>query len=209
MLDLKPLDQISEPDRRHRGFGFLNLQTGETRPVDLADFHEAISEVILTGAPPEKVINHFNIARNLYLYSWCVYDFTTPAQAQAYASVEFALRERHIAEGIPLPAKPWGLKCYLKSAINKGWLTDGGYDHLFPQNEEYLVDEFDHPPARNPAGTDFCEILLDTMPNLRNSLAHGTSLLVTPGMALRPLEICAATINQLFPANATNEEPNR
>lgn len=205
MLDLKPLAQISEPDRRQDGFVIVNYRTGESRPVGLADFHEAISDVTLTGALPEKVINHFTIARNLYLYSWYVYDFTTPAQAHAYASVEFALRERHDTERIKLKGKNPGLRMLLESAIKQGWLRDGGYMHLFPQNDEYLADEGYERPTRDPEGTEFCETLLNAMPRLRNSLAHGSSMLLTPAGALRPLEICAATINQLFPANANNE----
>lgn len=206
MPELKPLDRISEPDRRHDGFVIANFRTGETRPVDLTDFHADISDVTLTGSASEQVVDHFTIARNLYLYSWYVYDFTTPAQAHAYASVEFALRERHATENIKLKSKKPGLRMLLESAIKQGWLRDDGYTHLFPKYEEYLADEFDQPPTPDSAGIDLCEILLGTIPSLRNSLAHGSSLLMTPGMALRPLKICAATINQLFPANANDEE---
>ena len=185
---LKPLDEVFEPDARN-----ITLSSAE-----ISDFHNLISEIRLTGHPPKAVARHFEVARNLFLYSWFVYDFSTPAEAQAYASVEFALKERHKVEEQNFGNRSPGLKRLFESAVNQGWVKDGGFPHLYEEQHPAFSrllkrKQFD------PEGKAYCKILLNSMPFLRNSIAHGDPYLVGPGGAFLPLEICAAIINQLFP----------
>lgn len=194
---LKPLDEIYEPDVRQRHMARINIATGEAVPLQLADLHGDISKIVLSGTPPPDVVTLFDRARNLYVYSWFVYDFTTPARSQAYATVELALRERLSAAGTP-PNKRRGLRRLLKDAMKRGWLKDGGFPHIqhpvAPEpHEAFQRRSFD------PEGTEYCKMLLKAMSDLRNDLAHGSPFLVGSGGSLGVFEVCAAIINQLFP----------
>jgi hypothetical protein len=42
---------------------------------------------------------------------------------------------------------------------------------------------------------------IEAIIHLRNALAHGTSDIHSPGMAMDVLEACAREIDRLFPAN--------
>lgn len=194
---LKPLDEIDIADSRQKVLVRTIASTGETIPFRLADLHEAISEIVLTPVTPEHIADHFDIARNLLLYSWFVYDFSTPALGQAYVSVEFAIKERLNADGTP-PKERWGLKRLLREAIDRGWLKDGGFPHL-QHRADPTTTELVRRENFDPEGTAYCMMLLDALPNLRNSLAHGSTFLVGPDASLAPLKVCAAIINQLYP----------
>ena len=194
---LKLLEEICTVDTRHKPTVRISASTGEAIPLQLADLHEAISEIALSGTTPPDIATHFDIARNLFLYSWFVFDFSTPAQAQAYASVEFAIKERLSAVGTP-GKKHWGLKRLLREAIGRGWIKDGGFPRLRYQNDATPPSGGDRQDF-DPEGTIYCKVMLDAMPHFRNDLAHGSSSLLGSGTSLRVLEVCAAIINQLFP----------
>ena len=53
-------------------------------------------------------------------------------------------------------------------------------------------------PVYAPTGTDFCERLAETLPEVRNMGAHGEAGLGFPASALHIIEICACVANALF-----------
>jgi hypothetical protein len=89
---LKPLNEAILPDLR---FQCLKITCEDSsRPFELADMHQRLSETILNLSVPEKIRVQFETARNLMLYTWFVFEFQTVAEMQAYASLELALSER-------------------------------------------------------------------------------------------------------------------
>ena len=194
---MKDWDDLLKPDSRNEHFVKLDPESGETHPWQHKDLYDSLNEISLNVGVPKAVRKLFDRSRNLIVFSWFVYDFTTPALTQVYAAVEMALREKNSQEGIKLQGRP-GLKYLMKNAIESGWLLDGGFPHLY----RHVADPgwpFAKPQEYDPQGTVYCQVIAKSLPELRNDMAHGSNFLVTPGSALGPLEVSAGIINQLFP----------
>lgn len=186
---LKPFDQILEPDSIWQAFILRNRETGETQKLTLRDRYSAVEGITLCSAVPGSIREHFDVARNLLLYSWFEYQFMPVAEMHAFSSVEYALR---IKSGKPMLM----LKQGLELAIKKNWIKDSGFLHYRVRQEEVDGDE---PATKNPDVDDvhaYCKILLDSLPYLRNTLAHGNTMIHLGGH--RTVAICADLINQLF-----------
>ncbi|MBT3767216.1 MAG: hypothetical protein HOH80_15270 [Rhodospirillaceae bacterium] len=183
--DLKPLDNIHDPDIRDSYW--VKVPSGKA--ITFKEHYEHVASFKLLPSVPNDIQVQFDVARNLYVYAWYVYRLTSPAQAQAYATLEFALRERCKKEGLD-PHPYWGLRRLLKTAINHGWVKDGGFVHLIGTPAWNELD---------PEGTTFARQLLDILPQFRNGFAHGGTTLLEPRGALMALESAVEIINQLYP----------
>ncbi|MFC1672593.1 hypothetical protein ACFL12_00425 [Pseudomonadota bacterium] len=159
------------------------------QPISIEVWRECVDKYDIPPQCPEDIHVQFDNARNLYLYSWYVFRFTSPAQAQAYATMEFALRTRFKELNIKIDEKRDTLPRLLKKAINKGFLKDGGFPHL-----EYTAwaDTLD------PDGTEFCKTLPGFVSTFRNAYAHGGTTLMNPAMSLTALQDTSAIIQQLY-----------
>lgn len=180
---LKPLDQVTVPDSAHRVFVWT--RSGEA--VGLADYHAEMQELMLPAHVPERIRREFDLARNLLLYCWFVYDFSSAAMAQAFGAVEAAVRERVKQEGLNL-GKRRGLYQLLCFALEQGWLQPTAFRHLRQQGA---------------TGEDADERLLHlvkTLPRFRNSFAHGDGPLFTPMDVVFFLGIAHDIIAQVVPA---------
>jgi hypothetical protein len=60
----------------------------------IESIYAVIESIELNDQVPDEVRSHFEIARNLALYSWLVYSFNMVAAMQAFASLEMAVRSR-------------------------------------------------------------------------------------------------------------------
>lgn len=186
---LKMFDEVLQADSRWGAFVLRNRETGEIRRLTLRDRYSHIEAITLVSAVPEVIREHFDTARNLLLYSWFAYRFIPVAELHAFSSVEYALR-------IKSGKSKWMLKKLLALAIKNKWIEDGGFRN-YKVVEEGTVDG--ESAATNPDASDaqkYCKILLDSFPDLRNELAHGSNMLHPGG--LTTLVICADLINQLF-----------
>ena len=125
---LKPLDNICDPDPRHKGFVISDEDVNNFRQITLQDYHYYISAIKLNENVPEKIRNHFDTTRNLLLYSWYVYRFATVAELQAFSSVEFALKEKVKLCNIT-NKRSSGLKNLLNIAKEEGWIKDEGFSN--------------------------------------------------------------------------------
>ncbi len=204
----KHLDQVFVADQRNTHISIVNQKTGEHRPCELEDLHKRIAKVVLNDEVPIEVRDHFNLAKNLCLYGWFVYDFGVEAKLRSFIAVEVALRTKfeHLRGKKP---KQSGLRQLLKWAINSGLVTDGGFGHLYFEDERELWESLpeQHRPMliKDREGIEYSkEKLLDAISGLRNSFAHGTSTLMEPISIVSSLHICADVINQLFKSCDTN-----
>lgn len=201
---LKPLEELALPDPRFQYEG-LQTQAGE-RSLNAEDIRERLESYSrLHDDVPERVRTQFEVARNLMLYAYFVFEFQTQAQLQAYAALEYALGEkfgfpaREVKRGDEIKKIPIMLKELLRRAVTEGlivperlpsfeyanrsrkWFANfygGEYVPLTP--EEWLSMSQNH------------------ITDLRNHIAHGKPYLYLNG-AFRHIEICADIINVLFP----------
>lgn len=201
---LKRLDNVFEPDARQGLWVTFDEKLKDYRPRRLEDHYRSVEKVTLQKNIPEEVVSSFETARNLLLYSWFVYHFATIAQLQTFASLELALKKKRDLEGCSKKIK--GLKALLRLAIKNEWIDDSEIRHHQRLEEQRKEMEESIKGARvGRESTDveeevkeYCGILMETFPPLRNDLAHGSGAVLMPGQAYLALEISADLINQLF-----------
>ena len=199
---LKSIEEVFVSDPRHKSFVVYDEIKRNDRPLEINDLYLDLQEFILNPNVPEKVKTHFDTARNLYLYSWFVYRFYPVAELQAYASLEFALKEKFKKEKLRTPI---GLRLLLKNALKKDWIRDEGirhYNRIDKRRNEYKtlvqdVYDFEQERANKQNTNEYVKILVDALPSLRNTMAHGSSYLTN--RVYLTFEICCDLINQLYP----------
>ncbi len=182
----KGIEEVEEPDPRNLGYGVLNSLTGETRELGLEDVHRGLTTIVLNTTVPQDIQDHFVTAKHLALYSWYVYRFVMPSQLQAYATLEYALRERITT------TKREGLKALLAKATAQGLV----HQHLirdWPGHNEQIASKTPSSSAK------WLESLPEFISVFRNDLAHGSFTLWPDGG--RTLRIVADIVNHLYPAS--------
>jgi hypothetical protein len=102
MEKLKLLEEICQPDERYRNRVDLDHATGKITETTIESIYRLIEPIRLREDVPAEVRNHFEIARNLALYSWFVYSFNVVAAMHAYSSLEMALKRKAGKERISL-----------------------------------------------------------------------------------------------------------
>lgn len=197
---LKPLETICEADPRQAAFGRLDRGATSTRSKTIEDHY---SDVLLTALPdhaPEDIRTHFDIARNLLLYSWFVWRFAWAAQLYAYASLELALRRRASNDdaidqdslpglGRLLRIDVERLDEYIELDRNQREALDR-WLQVYPEGDLAL----NWAPQVDPA--KYTAMLARSIPYFRNELAHGTTSLW--GNPLGTIIRCRDLIAQVF-----------
>jgi hypothetical protein len=115
---LKRLDEVCQPDPRQLHRYNLDETTGAARAMGLEDIHAAVEGIRLGDSVPEPVRSHFEVARNLVVYSWFVYSFNVVAALWAFASLEMAVKEKTSDRRL-------GFKDQLDRVFNGRQLVDG------------------------------------------------------------------------------------
>ncbi|HDM8037871.1 hypothetical protein K6U17_13080 [Vibrio fluvialis] len=176
MEEFKKLDELTELDEKHHLLG------GVTGYVpDLKRTHEVLSEVTLNDEVPEDIRGQFNVAKNMGLYCYFFYALAPEVQLKTYTIIESALRLKAERLGIyGNKNRPLMLRQLLTLAVDKQWVTDSGFRHI------------DNPNSAN----EWCRSMIDVISSLRNSQAHGSSLL-SPDF-YHHICVCADFLNQLF-----------
>lgn len=189
MEELKKLEEVLEPDKRQKHFAVINWEDGEHRPLTLEDIYQSAASIKLHDGVPEEIRSHFATAQNLLVYSWFFYPFNVTAEFLAFVTLEHALRNRF------KPKKETSLKELVKRAVTEGLVRDEGFSHI--QDRVELDTPFDEGFETFPQQVKkYVEILTESIPFLRNELAHGSPML-HPGGAFS-VRLCAEFINQLF-----------
>jgi hypothetical protein len=94
MERLKKLKEVCRPDERNLNRYDRDHSTRAVTPTTIESIYAVIESIQLNDNVPDEVRSHFEIARNLALYSWFVYSFNVVAAMQAFASLEMALRDK-------------------------------------------------------------------------------------------------------------------
>ncbi len=198
MDTLRALSEVTVPDPRSEGFAVLEPEVDGYRPKTIEDHYASISRVTLHAAVPEEVRQHFETTRNLLLYSWFVYRFIPVAEFHAACTLEYALK-------IKTDGGIKGLYRLIEHAIEMGWVSERGFSgwHHRERTRATLEDlsemmsgvgeqrvRFHDEPY------DFLKKLQESIPEMRNEYAHGSSMAHSGGYA--KLEVCAEFVNQLF-----------
>jgi len=173
---LKTLPTMCEPDERFQHLSFHDQAAGHIRPLCAGDLYNDVSSIELSLTVPAEICSQFDVARNAYLCSWFVYDFTVLAEQHSYIVLEMSLRHRAKSEGL---SSNKTLKPYLLLAIKHGWLRK---------------EELDIPGTSDSRPMSF----LKELPGLRDRLAHG-KLHLSPEFTLTMMRTCAELINKLYP----------
>ena len=201
MEEFKQFDQIYEPDLRRTSSVTLNLKTNEIFRTRLEDLYNLVKNLDLDENVPNEIRSHFQIARNLFIYSWFFYPFSVTAQFHALISIEYALQTYYADRSPIVLSKGWkpkpfpGFKSLIKRALDDGRITDEGFSQTqMPRmasiaNSNLRLNE-------RPEVKKYCEVLVEALPILRNDLAHGSSTLHDQGIDF--LIIALEFINQLF-----------
>jgi hypothetical protein len=212
---LKDLDRIMQPDPRHGGSsGTLEL------------LHAHLNGIRLHAGAPVHVRQLFETAKNLSLYSWFVYRFHPIAQLIGYASLERALKERVARERrVEADTVRETLRPLMDLAASKGWLKNEGFEVVRRAAHVQLKDEqtyqmiqsgqIGEEPVELPdidaaeilaraAQLDYVVRIAESMPYVRNHLAHGGR--AVHGGSAATLKVIAEAINQLFEAPAIASE---
>jgi hypothetical protein len=186
---LKPFNELTEPDERQRFFARFDPSVGDFRSLRPEDTYARIEDVHLHEGVPEAVRSHFATAQNLIAYSWFYYPFNVTAELLAYISVEFALKLRYPDNERAL------FKKLLRRAVEDGTVKSSGFSVV--QAKERECQERSVFIEEGESVADYAATLVEAIPYLRNSLAHGSSTLHMHGAST--LRTCAEFINQLFP----------
>lgn len=181
---LRPAEFITEPDPRNAVMVRIDPVAGTSRAMTAADLHEMMSCLFLNTTVPEKVAQHFETVKNLFLYSWFIYRFQPVAELQSLACLEFALRERFANEIMTgtIDKRNAMLRGLLTFAVGSGVIKSEG------------LSNWSH--ASDPEGA-FADFLATTLPQIRNNWAHGSDELLPSARTI--IELVAEIINQLFP----------
>lgn len=200
---LRAPEKALVPDVMQQFFSVVNIQTGESRPKTLEDHHAKISSFTLDESVPDNIQVHFEISKNLLLYSWFVYRFVSVAEMHVHTSTEYALRER-IGDAA---GKKATLRPLLEYAVKYGLIDDNGFSHYVRLRQESLeVEQMLHEIGGGASVKSepidpkrYSRVLVETMPQLRNVFHHGSNSLMH-GTFLT-FRICCDLINQLFRHN--------
>ncbi|MET0109122.1 MAG: hypothetical protein ABW084_09525 [Candidatus Thiodiazotropha sp.] len=172
MEEFKSLETLTIMDEKHK---LMSVVCGYV--PSLVGMHKYLADEELSDAVPEEIVGQFNVARNMALYSYFFYALSPEVHLKTYTIIEHALRIK------TKPTKRVMLRTLIEHAIDEGWISDAGFRHL------------DNPSPIN----EWCKSMIGTIPKLRNSKAHGSTMLV--GDCLHHISVCADFLNQLFPSS--------
>lgn len=218
---LRPPEFIDRQDPRSEMTDFSIENWREFPPLGLTKYHALIAEFVLDNSVPKEIVIQFEVAKNLYLYSWFIYRFYPVAEGHVLACLELALRSRYESEmrekfGHPAAWRAT-LKPLLKYAIDTGAIRNEDFEawHHTAEMRARARFEYEKLTEMREKGLDsitysysdvvvtdedrdwnYVGILCDHLPFLRNLYAHGSTSL--HNQVLGTFEIVSAIINRVY-----------
>lgn len=215
--DLDPADTLRSPERI--ALPDPRMGSGAYALNRLAGHHQVMSALELSTTVPNPVRIHFETAKNLFLYSWCIYRFYMVAEQYVLTTLEFALRSKFSAVGLLKPENENipGFKHMLRVAQREGLISDARFTpreeaawelarhrhslEMIKKMEELGLNEMtfdpsDIRPTEEDLTIDWLGRIADSLPDVRNMHAHGTSNLYPT--VLTTFVVVHNIIQQLF-----------
>lgn len=194
LLDgLEPLSSVFARDDRWPAIG--------NRTLD--QHHAMIVRYALHSRVPSEVWQHYENARNTWLYAFFNYRLLQVALMQVHVAGEAAIKARAKLEG--LDTKKFTLKELLDMSLERRWLLDVNFE-VVADRAEREVEHLEmlrfmgitREPFVGPVHEqDYAKGLVEAFRKIRNSLAHG-EVLLKPNLSWEFLAV-RDLINQLFP----------
>lgn len=216
---------IHHPDPRTKNLILVEKSNEFPRSLTIEDQYACISNFKLSSAVPECITTHFETAKNLYLYAWHVYRFYQVAEQHAFATLEYALRLRLPEYVDRFKNEKRGREPTLSLLLKHAKEAEILKNHLFPSRKlwatkmakdrfiselrlqkftegiyEFEYDDSLVSPTNEDMNYDWISGFIKSMPKIRNSLAHGTSMLHP--MVIHTFDVVSSIINQLYPETA-------
>lgn len=158
-----------------------------TKGLKLHHVYNQVKDINLLDNVHEDIQSQFNIAKNLFVYSWYCYPFSNVAELKAISTLEFALKMK-------INNETRSLRKLLNHAIENDYLIDSRlYEKEKQSKENNLILGIEPTKIDYKERTKFTAELVCTR---RNNLAHGSNTLTIPSS--RIFEITSDFINQLF-----------
>lgn len=145
---MKPLDEALLPDPRWQIF-MTNDQVNGLRPLTFADHYADVCRLDMPPVGSELVQRLYERAQHCLLYAWLDYELTLLAEAQAFFSLDLALKLR------VNDSKVVNLSRRLARAVEQGWITA--------------------PPAKPECAPDEWKNTHQLLLHLRNDIMHGSA----------------------------------
>jgi hypothetical protein len=140
---MRLIDNMSLPDIRSTYFVGCTIE----------NMHSVIAQYSLNSNVPQNIQNHFDTARNLFLYAYHVYRFYNVAQHQLYSLLELAIRtcvgEKEL-DNYFKKRRSAGIKCTKGLSLYLRYL--GEYKLI--RNEDFLRWHHRHEQARQDKYND-------------------------------------------------------
>ena len=201
---LKPLGEVLVPDERWAWFGRT-----------LEDHHAYVSSIALHDGVPVAVRQHFENARNAWLYAFFAYRLLSVALLALMVACEAAVRARAEADGTAGNGST-RLQKLLERGLLERWFTDEGFAAAAEREAEwnkhraFLLERGEPDIGEWPVPLDDQEharVVADGLRRLRNALAHGRTAL--HHNLTHDFQMAADLINQLFssPPSAAPPQP--
>jgi len=190
---LEPLPSVLGRDERWRAFG--------NRTLD--QHHAMIDRYALQSGVPVEVWQHYENARNTWLYAFFNYRLLQVALMQVHVAGEAAIKARAKLEG--LDTTKFKLKDLLDMALERRWLLDVNFEVVADRagrEAEHLEMLRFMGIAREPFvgplhEQDYAKGLVEAFRKIRNALAHG-EVVLKPNLSWEFLAV-RDLIHQLFP----------
>jgi hypothetical protein len=184
----KKIDELMEYDSRFDMFAGENIYH-ESLPKGLKLHHvyNKVKDINLLDNVHEDIQSQFNIAKNLFVYSWYCYPFSNVAELKAISTLEFALKMK-------INSETRSLRKLLNHAIENDYLIDSRLYEKEKQSKENNLILGIEPP--NIDYKERTKLTVEFICKHRNTLAHGSNTLTMPSS--RIFEITSDFINQLF-----------
>ena len=170
---MKPLAEVVDRDERWRIFGNRSLE----------QHHGLVAGYALHGGVPSTVVQHFENAKNTWLYAFFSYRLLHVALVQLRVAGEAAVKERAKCAGINTKGK--ALNDLLNLALERRWLLDVNFE----VTADRAKDEAEHLETLRFMGIerepfigplheqDYAKGLVAAFRSIRNTLAHGEVIL--------------------------------
>lgn len=190
---LEPLDSVASRDERWRALGDRTLER----------HHAMIVRYALRSGVPADVWQHYENARNTWLYAFFNYRLLQVALMQVHVAGEAAIKARAKLEG--LDTNKFTLKELLNMALERRWLLDVNFEVVADRAER----EAEHLEMLRCMGVprepfvgplheqDYAKGLVEAFRKIRNALAHG-EVVLKPNLSWEFLAV-RDLIDQLFP----------